>query len=71
MRYGVVIEQAGNHYSAYVPDLPGCIATAANKTEVEVLILGAIELHLAGLQEDGAAIPQPSSRAQDCQWESR
>lgn len=64
MRYAVVIEQAGNSYSAYVPDLPGCIATGGTKAEVEALIHDAIELHLAGLREDGDAIPLPSSQVQ-------
>ncbi len=64
MRYAVVIEQAGNNYSAYVPDLPGCVATGATKAEVESLIHDAIELHLAGLREDGGAIPLPSSQVE-------
>ncbi|QEO27843.1 type II toxin-antitoxin system HicB family antitoxin [Xanthomonas translucens] len=53
MRYAVVIEQAGNNYSAYVPDLPGCAATGATTAEVEGLIREAIELHLAGMREGG------------------
>lgn len=64
MRYAVVIEQSGNNYSAYVPDLPGCIATGATKAEVESLIHDAIELHLAGMREDGDAIPLPSSQVE-------
>ena len=64
MRYAVVIEQAGNNYSAYVPDLPGCVATGATKAEVESLIHDAIELHLAGMREDGDAIPLPSSQVE-------
>ena len=64
MRYAVVIEQIGNNYSAYVPDLPGCIATGASKTEVETLIHDAIAFHLAGLREDGDAIPPPSSQVE-------
>jgi len=64
MRYAVVIEKAENNYSAYVPDLPGCIATGATIKEVEQLIREAIELHLAGLQEDGLPVPQPSSRVE-------
>lgn len=62
MRYAVVIEQAGHNYSAYVPDLPGCVATGATVAETEQLIREAIELHLSGLREDGAPIPEPSSR---------
>jgi predicted RNase H-like HicB family nuclease len=62
MRYAIVIEKAGDNLSAYVPDLPGCIATGATPTETESSIRGAIELHLQGLREDGAEIPAPSSR---------
>lgn len=57
MRYAVVIEKAADNYSAYVPDLPGCIATGAILEETEQLIREAIELHLAGLREDGLPIP--------------
>jgi len=57
MRYAIVIEKAENNYSAYVPDLPGCIATGATAVEAERLIREAIELHLAGLREDGLPIP--------------
>ncbi|WP_313497895.1 type II toxin-antitoxin system HicB family antitoxin [Pseudoxanthomonas mexicana] len=64
MRYAIVIEHAGSNYSAYVPDLPGCVATGATKAEVEVLIHEAIALHLAGLREDGVAIPVPSSQVE-------
>jgi len=64
MRYAVVIERAENNYSAYVPDLPGCVATGATIGEVEQLIREAIELHLAGLREDGLPIPQPSSKVE-------
>jgi predicted RNase H-like HicB family nuclease len=61
MRYAVVIEHAGTNYSAFVPDLPGCIATGASLEETELSIREAIEFHLAGLREDGLPIPQPSS----------
>lgn len=71
MRYAVVIEQAGNNYSAHVPDLPGCIAAAVTKSEVEILIHEAIGLHLRGLCADGAVIPQPSSQTEDCQGNSK
>ncbi len=64
MRYAVVIEKAGNNYSAYVPDLPGCIATGATVQETEQLIREAIGLHLTGLREDGLPIPQPSSQVE-------
>jgi predicted RNase H-like HicB family nuclease len=64
MRYAVVIEKAENNHSAYVPDLPGCIATGATVEEAEQLIREAIEFHLTGLREDGVAIPQPSSQVE-------
>jgi predicted RNase H-like HicB family nuclease len=64
MRYAVVIEKATNNYSAYVPDLPGCIATGTTIAEAEQLIREAIEFHLTGLREDGVPIPQPSSQVE-------
>ena len=64
MRYAVVIEKVENNYSAYVPDLPGCIATGATVAEVESQIREAIEFHLEGMREDGTAIPPPSSRVE-------
>jgi len=62
MRYAIVIEKAGNNYSAYVPDLPGCVATGATVDEAEAQIREAIEFHLDGMREDGIAIPQSVSR---------
>ena len=62
MRYAVVIEKAGPNYSAYVPDLPGCIATGKTVPETEVAIREAIELHISGMREDGTPIPPPSSQ---------
>ncbi len=59
MGYGVVIEKAAANYSAYVPDLPGCVATGATIQEVEEEIRSAIRFHLEGLREDGLPIPQP------------
>lgn len=64
MRYAVVIEKAESNYSAYVPDLPGCIATGATVAEVESQIREAIEFHLEGMRDDGTAIPPPSSRVE-------
>ena len=61
MRYAIVIEKAENNYSAYVPDLPGCVATGKTVEEAESQIREAIEFHLEGLREDGASIPQPAS----------
>jgi predicted RNase H-like HicB family nuclease len=62
MRYAIVIENAGDNLSAYVPDLPGCIATGNTLAETEKAIREAIELHLEGMREDGAPIPPPTSR---------
>ena len=62
MRYAVVIEQAESNYSAYVPDLPGCVATGSSIAETEQAIREAIEFHIEGLREDGASIPEPTSR---------
>lgn len=64
MRYAVVIENADGNYSAYVPDLPGCVATGSTVEETERAIREAIEFHLEGLREDGTPIPPPSSRVE-------
>ena len=64
MRYAVVIEDAGSNFSAYVPDLPGCVATGATVAEIELAIREAIEFHLDGLREDGSPIPPPSSKVE-------
>lgn len=64
MRYAVVIEKAEKNYSAYVPDLPGCIATGATIAEVEGEIREAIEFHIEGLREDGCVVPAPSSQVE-------
>lgn len=64
MRYAVVIENAGSSYSAYVPDLPGCVATGATLAETEAAIREAISFHLDGLREDGSPIPPPSSKVE-------
>lgn len=64
MRYAIVIENAGGNYSAYVPDLPGCIATGGTVEETEQAIREAIEFHLEGMREDGNPFPPPSSRVE-------
>ena len=64
MRYAVVIEKAGENYSAYVPDLPGCIATGASVKETEQKIRAAIRFHIDGLSADGLPIPDPVSLAE-------
>ncbi|MHC4506935.1 MAG: type II toxin-antitoxin system HicB family antitoxin [Planctomycetota bacterium] len=61
MRYAVVIEKAEGNYSAYVPDLPGCVATGGTREEAEGQIRDAIQFHLEGLREDGAEIPEPTT----------
>jgi predicted RNase H-like HicB family nuclease len=60
-RYAIVIEKGAGNYGAYVPDLPGCIATGATVKETEHLLREAIALHLDGMREDGLPIPEPSS----------
>ena len=62
MRYAIVIENAGSNFSAYVPDLPGCIATGDTLAETEKAIREAIEFHLEGMREDGSPIPPQTSR---------
>lgn len=61
MRYAIVIEKAENNFSAYVPDLPGCVATGHTVAEVTHEISDAIQFHLDGMREDGLEIPDPSS----------
>jgi predicted RNase H-like HicB family nuclease len=60
MRYAIVIEKADKNYSAYVPDLPGCVAVGDTVGDVQRLIREAIEDHLSGMKEDGIPIPPPS-----------
>jgi predicted RNase H-like HicB family nuclease len=64
MRYAIVIEKSESNYSAYVPDLPGCVATGANIQQVETEIREAIEFHIDGLREDGSLVPLPSSQVE-------
>lgn len=64
MRYAVVIEKAEGNFSAYVPDLPGCVATGESVKEVEREIREAIRFHIEGLRADGLAVPAPSSIAE-------
>jgi predicted RNase H-like HicB family nuclease len=61
MRYAVVIEKTGTGYSAYVPDLPGCVSVGSTREEMDRNIREAIELYLDELREQGAAIPAPST----------
>ena len=62
MRYAIVIEKAAENYSAYVPDLPGCVSTGGTISEVESEIREAITFHLDGMREDGLDIPVPTSQ---------
>lgn len=64
MRYAIVIEKAEGNFSAYVPDLPGCVATGDTFEEVESQIREAIEFHLEGMREDGTPIPPAASRVE-------
>lgn len=61
MRYAIVVEKTETNYSAYVPDLPGCVATGATVEEAEHELREAIGFHIEGLVEDGLPIPQPAS----------
>ena len=64
MRYAIVIERTDNNFSAYVPDLPGCVATVATAAETEAAIREAIAFHIEGMQEDGLPIPAASSQVE-------
>jgi len=61
-RYVVVIEETGNGYGAFVPDLPGCIAVGDTYEETEKLIREAIPFHIEGLHANGDPIPEPTAR---------
>jgi predicted RNase H-like HicB family nuclease len=65
MRYAIVIEKGERNYSAYVPDLPGCVATGKTVDEVKSEIRDAIAFHLEGMQEGGEPIPMPTSRVDE------
>jgi predicted RNase H-like HicB family nuclease len=67
MAYVAVIEKTANGYSAYVPDLPGCVAAARTRRGVEKLIAEAVEMHIAGLREDGRKVPRPTTRTVELQ----
>ena len=61
MKFAVVIEKTPRNYSAYVLDLPGCVATGETLEEVTLNIQGAIELHLEGMRQEGMPIPEPEA----------
>jgi len=62
-RFLIVIEEAGENYSAYSPDLPGCVATGASRDETERNMYTAIQMHIEGLTEDGLPIPESTAFA--------
>jgi len=63
-RFLIVVERAGGNYSAYSPDLPGCVAAGKTREQATRRMHEAIEMHVAGLREDGLAIPKSSSSAE-------
>ncbi len=63
MKYLIIIEQTNQNYSAYLPDVPGCIATGKTRDEARQNVVDALELHIEGLMEDGLPIPTPKSEA--------
>jgi len=64
MKYLVVVEKAGGNYSAYVPDLPDCVATGATVEETQRNIREAIATHIEGLRKDGLPVPEPQTQAE-------
>jgi predicted RNase H-like HicB family nuclease len=64
LKYAVVIERAAANYSAYVPDLPGCISVGDTIEETERNIREAITLHLEGLREQGEVVPTPTTKVE-------
>ena len=64
MKYLIVYERTGSGYSAYLPDLPGCVATGRTRKEVEKRIREAVEMHIEGLREDGQEPARPASFAE-------
>jgi predicted RNase H-like HicB family nuclease len=64
MKYVVIYEKTSTGYICYVPDLPGCIAAGKDLSETKALLEGAIEMHLAGMREDGDPVPEPTTAAE-------
>jgi predicted RNase H-like HicB family nuclease len=64
MRFAIVIEKASNNYSAYVPDLPGCVATGETAAITKHELRDAVRFHIEGLEADGIAVPEPTSIAE-------
>ena len=63
LKYTIMLEKAGSNYSAYCPDLPGCIATGSTAEEVTQRMKEAIDFHIEGLKRESIAIPAPSTKA--------
>ncbi|MCX6164542.1 MAG: type II toxin-antitoxin system HicB family antitoxin [Ignavibacteriae bacterium] len=61
MKYTVIIEKGEKNYSAYIPDLPGCVSTGDTIEEIKKNILDAVEFHIQGMKEDGEPIPEPTT----------
>lgn len=66
--YAVVVERGDSNWSAYVPDLPGCIATSESREGILELIKESIELHIEGLKLHGEHVPEPTSEASTCEF---
>ena len=64
MNYAVIYEKTSTGYSAYLPDLPGCVAAGATLEEMKELIRGAVAMHLEAMREDGDVIPEPTAQAE-------
>jgi len=64
MKYTMIIEEGENNYSTYLPDLPGCVATAKTIEELKQLMHEAVEFHIQGMIEDGLPIPEPNSHVE-------
>lgn len=64
MKYLVVFEKAPQNYAAYVPDLPGCVATGETREDVERLIREGMQIYIETLRDDGQPIPQPTASAE-------
>lgn len=62
-KFLIIVEKAGNNYSAYAPDLPGCVATGKTREEAEENMIEAIEFHIQGLLEDGLSVPKQEAYA--------
>ncbi len=71
MKYAIVIERGSRNYSAFVPDLPGCVATAPTVPLLRKTLREAIAFHIEGLQEDGLPVPPPAARAEYVSWARR